>query len=49
MKWIDKLPPIICGHMACDSIGLNIFCDFLEKQGVNIISGSGFYRYKRNG
>lgn len=45
----NKLPAIICGHMACDSIGLNLFCDFLEKQGVNIISGSGFYRYKRNG
>jgi len=35
--------------MACDSIGLNIFCDSLEKSGVSIINGSGFYRYKRNG
>jgi len=45
----NKLNAIICGHMACDSIGLNIFCDFLESKGINIISGSGFYRYKRNG
>ena len=45
----NRLCAIICGHMACDSIGLNIFCDFLESKGINIISGSGFYRYKRNG
>lgn len=45
----NKLSAIICGHMACDSIGLNIFCDFLEIKGINIICGSGFYRYKRNG
>jgi hypothetical protein len=42
MKWIDIFKNGV-------EIGLNIFCDFLEKQGVNIISGSGFYRYKRNG
>jgi hypothetical protein len=44
----SRLSAIICGHMACDSIGMNIFCDLLEKEGVNIISGPGFYRYKRN-
>lgn len=44
----NRLSAIICGHMACDSIGMNIFCDMLEKEGINIISGSGFYRYKRN-
>ncbi len=44
----SRLSAFICGHMACDSIGMNIFCDFLEKEGVNIISGSGFYRFKRN-
>jgi len=45
----SKLSALICGHMACDSIGMNLFCDMLEKEGVNIIAGSGFYRYKRNG
>ncbi|MDD5659367.1 MAG: hypothetical protein PHR39_05100 [Actinomycetota bacterium] len=44
----NKLCAIICGHMACDSIGLNLFCDFLESKGLNIICGSGFYRHKRN-
>ena len=45
----SNISALVCGHLACDSIGLNIFCDSLEKNGVNIISGSGFYRYKRNG
>jgi len=45
----SNISALVCGHMACDSIGLNIFCDSLERNGVNIISGSGFYRYKRNG
>jgi putative NIF3 family GTP cyclohydrolase 1 type 2 len=43
----NKLNAIICGHMACDSIGLNIYSDLLEKNGIEIIAGSGFYRYKR--
>jgi hypothetical protein len=43
-----NLSALVCGHMACDSIGLNIFCDSLEKSGITIINGSGFYRYKRN-
>jgi len=43
----SKLNAIICGHMACDSIGLNLFCDILEEEKVKIICGSGFYRYKR--
>ena len=45
----NNISALVCGHMACDSIGLNIFCDELEKKGINIINGSGFYRYKRNG
>lgn len=43
----NGISAIICGHMACDSLGMNIFCDIIEKSGVNIIAGSGFYRYKR--
>ncbi len=41
------LSAVVCGHMATDSIGLNIFCDRLEAQGVQITSGAGFYRHKR--
>ncbi len=35
---------IIAGHMASDSIGLNIFCDKLEEYDINITKGPGFYR-----
>jgi len=44
----SNVSALVCGHMASDSVGLNILCDSLEASGVNIISGSGFYRYKRN-
>ncbi len=49
IKAIEKcgLAAIICGHMASDSIGLNLFCDRLEQLGINIISGSGLYRVRR--
>jgi len=43
----NKLQAIICGHMASDSIGLNIYSDVLEKYGIEIIAGSGFYRHRR--
>lgn len=39
---------IIAGHMASDSIGLNLFLDELEKNGVEIIPCSGFIRHSRN-
>jgi len=38
---------VIAGHMASDSLGLNIIMDELEKKGVEIIPCSGFIRYKR--
>ncbi len=38
---------IIAGHMASDSIGLNIFCDKLEEYDINIIKGPGFYRIEK--
>lgn len=38
---------IIAGHMASDSIGMNIILDALEKKGVEIIPCSGLIRYKR--
>ncbi len=43
----NNINAIICGHMASDSLGLNILCDKLEDRGVKIIPGSGFYRFRR--
>jgi putative NIF3 family GTP cyclohydrolase 1 type 2 len=43
----NKLNAIICGHMACDSIGLNIYSDILEQSGIEVVAGSGFYRHRR--
>ncbi len=39
---------IIAGHMASDSIGMNLFLDELEKNGIEIIPTSGFIRHSRN-
>lgn len=39
---------VIAGHMSSDSIGMNLFCDELEKKGIEIIPCSGFIRYSRN-
>ena len=38
---------IIAGHIASDSIGLNIVMDELQKRGVDIVPCSGFIRYSR--
>lgn len=38
---------VIAGHMASDSLGLNIIMDELEKKGIDIIPCSGFIRYSR--
>lgn len=38
---------VIAGHIASDSIGLNLFLDKLEKKGVNTIAFSGLTRVKR--
>lgn len=39
---------IIAGHISSDSIGVNLFLDELEKRGVEVITGSGIIRVKRN-
>lgn len=39
---------VIAGHMSSDSLGLNLFCDELEKQGIEIVPIAGFIRIKRN-
>jgi len=39
---------IVCGHMASDSIGMNLFLDELEKKKIKIIPCSGLIRHSRN-
>lgn len=39
---------ISTGHMTSDSIGLNLICDIIEDEGVEIIPVSGFVRVSRN-
>ena len=38
---------VIAGHMASDSLGMNLFLDELEKKGIEIIPCSGLIRIKR--
>ncbi|NIA09576.1 MAG: NGG1p interacting factor NIF3 [Nitrospiraceae bacterium] len=38
---------IVAGHMSSDSIGVNLFLDELEKQGIEIIPCSGLIRVSR--
>jgi putative NIF3 family GTP cyclohydrolase 1 type 2 len=38
---------VIAGHMSSDSLGVNLFMDELEKQGIEIIPCSGFIRFSR--
>jgi len=38
---------VIAGHMASDSLGLNLFLDKLEKKGVKVVAVSGLIRVKR--
>jgi len=39
---------VIAGHISSDSLGMNLFLDKLEKQGVEIIPCSGLIRISRN-
>jgi len=38
---------VIAGHMASDSLGLNIIMDKLEEAGIEIVPCSGYIRYSR--
>jgi len=42
-----NLNVVIAGHISSDSIGMNLFLDELEKQGIEIVSFSGLIRIKR--
>lgn len=39
---------VIAGHMSSDSLGVNLFVDSLERQGIEIVACSGFTRFSRN-
>ena len=39
---------VISGHMASDSLGVNLICDEWEKHGIEVVGFSGFHRYSRN-
>ena len=38
---------VIAGHMSSDSLGINLFLDELEKQGIEIVPCSGLIRVSR--
>jgi putative NIF3 family GTP cyclohydrolase 1 type 2 len=38
---------VIAGHISSDSLGVNLFIDELEKQGIEIVACSGFTRFSR--
>lgn len=38
---------VIAGHISSDSLGINLFLDELEKQGIEIVACSGFTRVSR--
>jgi len=38
---------VIAGHISSDSLGVNLFVDELEKQGIEIVPCSGFIRISR--
>jgi len=40
---------VIAGHISSDSLGVNLFLDELEKQGIEIVPCSGFTRFSRFG
>lgn len=42
-----NLNVVIAGHMSSDSLGVNLFLDELEKQGIEIVPCSGLIRVSR--
>jgi putative NIF3 family GTP cyclohydrolase 1 type 2 len=43
-----KINVVIAGHISSDNIGINLFLDQLEKQGIEITPCSGLTRISRN-
>ncbi len=44
----NNIHVVIAGHMASDSVGINIFLDELERHGVKTIATSGLTRVHRD-
>lgn len=44
----SRINLISCGHMPSDSLGLNLYFDQLEANGVEIVPNAGVIRIKRN-
>ncbi|OPZ71816.1 MAG: NIF3 (NGG1p interacting factor 3) [Firmicutes bacterium ADurb.Bin456] len=40
---------VVAGHMASDSLGLNLVLDQLAQRGVEVIPCAGLIRYERKG
>jgi putative NIF3 family GTP cyclohydrolase 1 type 2 len=40
---------VVAGHIASDSLGMNLFLDELQARGVEVISCSGLLRVEREG
>lgn len=38
---------VVAGHMASDSLGMNLFLDELEKKGIEVLSAGGLIRVSR--
>jgi putative NIF3 family GTP cyclohydrolase 1 type 2 len=43
----NNINVVIAGHMASDSLGMNLFLDELAREGVEILAGSGLIRVAR--
>ena len=43
----NNISVVIAGHISSDSLGMNLFLDELEKQGIEVIPCSGLIRVKR--
>jgi len=44
----EHINVVIPGHISSDSLGINLFLDELEKQGIEIVVCSGVTRFSRN-
>ncbi|MCW2276767.1 NGG1p interacting factor NIF3 [Heliophilum fasciatum] len=40
---------VIAGHMASDSLGINLLLDSLEERGIDVVPCAGLIRVRRNG
>ena len=49
-KKADKghMNSVICGHIASDSLGMNLYLDEIEKKGVEVVAAGGLIRVNRN-